>query len=176
MKREYRGAAVSASAAPIPPLLPDVISAASGHPAGGVNETASRAMRFASQLLSLGVLLASATFATAKPAYVLTTVNLRAAPGTGSEIVTKIPGGSLIDASGCSDGWCEVTWQEKTGYSIQTALDLSGRVPRSPAAVAPAYRPRRGYIVEGPPIYYDPPPAVIYGPYWRQRYWRRWWW
>ncbi len=134
-------------------------------------------MRFVAQLLSVGVLLASATFAAAKPAYVLTTVNLRAAPGTGSEIVTKIPGGSLIEASACTEGWCEVTWQEKTGYAIQTSLDLSGRVPRSPAR-PPVYRRGPGYMVEGPPVYYDPlpPPVVYFGPFWGHRYWRRGWW
>jgi uncharacterized protein YraI len=116
----------------------------------------------------------------AKPAYVASTVNLRAAPGTGSEIVAKIPGGSLVDAHACTDGWCEVSWQEKTGYAIQTALDLSGRVPqRRPAG--PVYR-QGPEVIDGPyvegPIYYDPPPAVYYrGPYYRP-YWghRRYWW
>jgi uncharacterized protein YraI len=145
-------------------------------------------MKFASQLVSVGVLLASVTIATAKPGYVLTTVNLRAAPGTGAEIVTKIPGGSLIESKGCEQGWCEVSWQEKTGYAIQTALDLSGHVPvvtPNSAAQAPrvrtaaplqSYRPR-GFVVDEP-IYYDPPPAVVYydRPYWPRRYWRRWWW
>lgn len=44
-----------------------------------------------------------------KPAYVATTVNLRAAPGTASEIVAKIPGGSLIDAGDYTGGCCAVT-------------------------------------------------------------------
>jgi uncharacterized protein YraI len=141
-------------------------------------------MRFASQLLSVGVLLASVTFAAAKPGYVLTTVNMRAAPGTGAEIVTKIPGGSLIDFKGCEQGWCEITWQEKTGYAIQTALDLSGHIPRAAAqppgarlaGPPPGYRPR-GFVVDEP-IYYDPPPPVVYydGPYWPRRFWRRGWW
>jgi len=50
-----------------------------------------------------------------------------------------------------------------------------GGRPARRAAVAPAYQPRRAYIVERAPVYYDPP-AVYYGPYWRHRYWRRWWW
>jgi uncharacterized protein YraI len=135
-------------------------------------------MRLTPVLLSFAVLLGSASLAAAKPAYVLTTVNLRAAPGTTSEVVTKIPGGSLIDADNCTDGWCAVTWQEKSGFAIQTSLDLSGRVPvrRAPVA-APAQRaygpPPAGYVVEEPPVYYGPPP-VYYGPYWRHRYWRRW--
>jgi uncharacterized protein YraI len=131
-------------------------------------------MRFASQLLSLAVLLASAGFAVAKPAVVLATVNLRAAPGTTNEILAKIPGGSLVEADNCTDGWCAVTWQDKSGFAIQTALDLSGRVPRS-VARPPVYRRGPGYIVEGPPVYYDPPPVVYFRPYWRHRYWRDWW-
>ena len=82
----------------------------------------------------------------AKPAYIASTVNLRAAPGTGSEIVAKIPGGSLVDTGGCDEGWCEISWQDKKGFAIQTALDTSGRVPQQRAAAAgPAYRqaPRR---------------------------------
>ncbi len=140
-------------------------------------------MRFSSHLLSVGVLLASVTFAAAatKPGYVLATVNLRAAPSRGAEILTKIPGGTLINFGGCSEGWCEITWKEKTGYAIQTALDLSGHVPRtSPgyrtASRPPGYRPR-GFVVDEP-IYYDPPPPVVYydGPFWPRRFWRRGWW
>jgi hypothetical protein len=128
--------------------------------------------------------------ALARPAYVASTVNLRAAPGTGSEIVAKIPGGSLIDAAGCDAGWCEVAWQDKKGFAIQTALDMSGRVPQQRAAgpvAGPAYHPgpQGQQIVEGPevvdgPVYYQPPPVVYYGgpyyrPYWGGWGWRRHW-
>ncbi len=92
-------------------------------------------MKHAHIFFGLGVLVFSAMPALAKPAYVGSTVNLRAAPGTKSEVVTKIPGGSLIDAGECSEGWCEVTWQDKKGFAIETALDLSGRVPRQAAGV-----------------------------------------
>ena len=47
------------------------------------------------------VLLSGAT-ARAEPAYVASTVNLRAAAGTTNEIVAKIPAGALVDASNCS--------------------------------------------------------------------------
>ena len=117
--------------------------------------------------------------AMAKPAYIASTVNLRAAPGTGSEIVAKIPGGSLVDASGCDEGWCEITWQDKRGFAIQTAVDMSGRVPQQRGAAGPpagaAYRQGQ-QVAEGPeivdgPVYYDAPPAVYYGPYYRPYYW-----
>ena len=120
----------------------------------------------------------------AKPAYVASTVNLRAAPGTTSEIVGKIPGGSLIDADNCSEGWCAVSWQDKKGFAIQSALDLSGRVPQRqsapqrPSAPAGVYYEQPDYIAEGPPVYYAPPPPYYYGygPYYRRPWgWRRHW-
>ncbi len=123
----------------------------------------------------LGALLAAATGALAKPAYVASTVNLRAAPGTTSEIVGKIPGGSLVDAGECSEGWCAVTWQDKNGFAIQTAIDTSGRVPaRSSAVRRPAYGPD---YVEEPPIYVEVPPPPFYArPYYfgRPYYGHRW--
>jgi hypothetical protein len=143
-------------------------------------------MKFA-YLLGLAVACVAVP-ALAKPAYIASTVNLRAAPGTGSEIVAKIPGGSLVDAGGCDEGWCEISWQDKKGFAIQSALDMSGRVPQQRAAAAgPAYRqgPQGPQVVEGPgvvdgPIFYDrPPPPVVYygGPYYRPYWgWRRHWW
>ena len=142
-----------------------------------------------SSLLCLGAVVLMTGVAAAKPAYVASTVNLRAAPGTGSEIVAKIPGGSLVDAGGCDEGWCEITWQDKKGFAIQTAIDTSGRVPQQrAAAVAPRTPYRQGsQVIEGPevvegPVYYEPPPAVVYygGPYYRRYYrpywgWRRHW-
>jgi len=129
-----------------------------------------------------------ATSALAKPAYVGSTLNLRAAPGTGSEIVAKIPGGSLVDAGGCEEGWCEISWQDKKGFAIQSGLDMTGRVPqqRAAAAPAPAHRPaaQAPQVVEGPeeivegPVYYRAPPPVVYygGPYYRPYWgWRRHW-
>ncbi len=140
-------------------------------------------MKIASTILA-GTVVCAALPAFAKPAYVPSTVNLRAAPGTGSQIISKIPGGSLVDAVGCDGGWCEVKWQDKTGYAIQTALDMSGRVPQQRApAESHAYRQappamNGPQIVEGP-VYYDPPPPVVYygGPYYRPYWgWRRRWW
>ena len=139
-------------------------------------------MRLTPHLLSLGILLGATAGAVAKPAYVASTVNLRAAPGTTSEVVTKIPGGSLVDADDCSEGWCRVTWQDKSGFAIQSALDTSGRVPQQRAArrpgypAPPVYADEPDYVVEGPPVYYAPPPPYYgyYGPYYRGGWHRRW--
>jgi len=131
-------------------------------------------------LIGLGLLLLSAMPVFAKPAYVPSTVNLRTAPNTKSEIVAKIPGGSLVETKDCSEGWCEITWQDKTGFAIQSALDTSGRVPR-PRASAPnaGYVPSARYLADEGPVYYEaPPPRVYYfGPYYRPYWgWRRYWW
>ena len=143
-------------------------------------------MKFAAHIVVVAVACIAAP-ALSKPAYVASTVNLRAAPGTGSEIVAKIPGGSLVDAGGCDEGWCEITWQDKKGFAIQTSVDLSGRVPQQRAAAvasSPNYRqgPPGSQVVAGPevvdgPVYYAPPPPVVYyGPYYRPYWgWRRHW-
>lgn len=106
--------------------------------------------------------------ALAKPAYVPSTVNLRAGAGTDKEILGKIPSGSLIDVGECTNGWCAVTWQDKSGFAIASAIDLSGRVPPR--------RSGRRYYVEEPPIYYQvPPPPVYYTPYYRRHYFGPYW-
>jgi uncharacterized protein YraI len=139
-------------------------------------------------MTSTRLLICAATFTllsvasvAAAPAYVRTTVHLRAGAGTDKEILAKIPGGSLVDATNCTD-WCEVDWQGKKGFAIATALDRSGRVPTRPAAPR-AYAPPPGYAVVEPPVYYGPPvyypryrPYYWGGPlrYWGYRRWRYW--
>jgi uncharacterized protein YraI len=118
--------------------------------------------------------------ASAGPAYVKSTVHLRAGASTDNESLGKIPAGSLVDASNCAEGWCEVEWQGKKGFSIATALDLSGRVPIR-QRVAPGPRRAYGPVVEddlvlGPPIYYGPRYYYPYGrPYWYGYYGYRPW-
>ncbi|MBI3705432.1 MAG: hypothetical protein HY244_16665 [Rhizobiales bacterium] len=151
-------------------------------------------MKITPYLLSCGLLLAAPTLTWAKPAYVGSTVNLRAAPGTTSEILAKIPGGSLVDAGECSEGWCAVTWQDKSGFAIQSSLDMSGRVPAQRSAgpsgqmlPGPSYRGRvysnapayadEPVYVEPPAVYYEPGPYYggYYGPFYRRYWgWRRW--
>jgi hypothetical protein len=145
-------------------------------------------MKITPYLFSCGLLLAATTLTWAKPAYVGSTVNLRAAPGTTSEVLAKIPGGSLVDAGECSEGWCAVTWQDKSGFAIQSALDMSGRVPaqrsvqpsgrlsQGPAYRGPVYADEPIYA-EPPAVYYEPRPYYYgyYGPSYRRYWgWRRW--
>jgi hypothetical protein len=135
-------------------------------------------MKLARLIACTGALAIVSTYALAKPAYVLTTVNMRSGAGTNNEIVSKIPAGSKVEFNNCTNGWCEVTWQGRNGFAIETALDTSGRAPPR----RPAYGPGPVYSgppVYGPPVYYAPPPAYYYGPgpyypyrpYWRRRYW-----
>jgi hypothetical protein len=132
-------------------------------------------------LIGIAACLIFAGAAFAEPASVVSTVNLRTAAGTSNEVVVKIPTGSLVDASNCSE-WCEVEWQGKKGFAIATALDRSGRVPppRRAAAARPGPGPGRGYTEDeyvpvDPPVAYGPPPAYYYGyrPYYRPWGWRR---
>jgi hypothetical protein len=114
------------------------------------------------------LVLLSAASAGAEPAYVASTVNLRSGAGTGNEIVGKIPGGSLVEATNCSD-WCEVEWQGRKGFAIASALDRSGRVrtPRAatrPAAPAPSvYVEEDDYVPVAPPAVYAAPAPYYYG-------------
>src|SRR5438094_374982 len=129
------------------------------------------------------LVLLSAASASAEPATVASTVNLRAAAGTNNEIIAKIPGGSLVDAANCTD-WCEVEWQGKKGFVIANALDRSGRVPAPRAAtrraapvagaVAPgAYVEDDDYIPVSPPTVYVAPGPYYYGYGYRGYYgWR----
>ena len=136
------------------------------------------------------LVLLSAASAAAEPAYVTSTVNLRAAAGTNNEIIAKIPGGSLVDASKCGE-WREVDWQGKSGFAIASALDRSGRVRPPRAAAAPrrsagAYIEDDDYVPVELPYYYAPPPYYYgYRPYYGlrggygygygyRRGWRRW--
>ena len=122
----------------------------------------------------------SAAYAEAKPGYAVTNVNMRSGPGTNNEIVTRIPGGSRIEVNTCTNGWCEVTWNGKSGFAIETAV--SDRAPAR-RSTNPGYYAGAPVYTE-PPVYYGPPAYYYgpgpyyygpryygYGPYWRRRYW-----
>lgn len=126
------------------------------------------------------LLLLSGAPVLAEPAYVASTVNLRAGAGTNNEIVGKIPGGSIVEANNCSE-WCEVEWQGRKGFAIASALDRSGRVPagrsaaRRPVTPPPgAYVEDDDYVPVGPPVAYGAPyyyPYYGYRPYGYRGYW-----
>ena len=144
------------------------------------------------------LVLIAAGSAAADPAYVPSTVNLRDGAGTDKPILTKIPGGSRVEATNCGD-WCEVEWQGKKGFVIANALDRSGKAaesrPSTKSASAPrttgstARRPPRrtdlymeedDYVPVGPPVVYGGPYYYPYRPFFYRPYYygyrgyRRW--
>jgi Bacterial SH3 domain len=69
-------------------------------------------------VIGLGVLLSSCS----EQALVTEQARLHKAPATQSEVLAVIPKGSKVDASGCSDGWCRVSWNGKQGYALAKTL------------------------------------------------------
>jgi hypothetical protein len=142
--------------------------------------------------LSCCALLLLTGAAAAKPGVAASTVNLRAEANTTSDVLTKIPAGARLEVGDCNDGWCAVTYQGKSGFSIATALDTSGKprrvVRRLPGVgpdddfepVAPGYGPGPAVVYAPGPYYYGPGPYYGYGYGWGYRGWgygrgwRRW--
>ena len=83
---------------------------------------------FATLLLGL-----SAATASALPARVFSNTNLREGPGTNYGVVTLVPGGSIVEVTGCAAEWCTTHWRGRVGYMIATHLDQ--RVGPPPVAV-----------------------------------------
>lgn len=94
--------------------------------------------------LAILLLILSSGAAAAAPAIALSNVNLRAAPSTDSAVIVKIPAGMRVEIGPCTE-WCSVTWQDKKGFTIATALDRSERAPGKRAS-----RPRDPYATDVP--------------------------
>jgi uncharacterized protein YgiM (DUF1202 family) len=75
-------------------------------------------MQFARVTFAAVSLIAFSATATAKPVTLSAETNLRAAPGTKSEVVTLIPKGSEIEVGECDAGWCKVKFGDKEGFAI----------------------------------------------------------
>jgi uncharacterized protein YraI len=109
----------------------------------------------------------SAVAAAAGPARVASNTNLRQGPGTNHGVVAVVPGGSVVEVTGCSGEWCAANWQGRVGYMIATHLDMQpGPVARTVVVYPePYYGPYYG----GP--YFYGPRIFIGG---RHHYRRRW--
>lgn len=107
-------------------------------------------------LLIAGAVIVSAAPAFARPALVVSDVNLRAGPTTASPSFGVIPGGSTVHVGDCGNGWCAASAFGRQGFIASRYLDLGGPPP-GPAVgtVVPVAPP--------PPVYRVPPP--YYGPY-----------
>src|ERR1044071_4834722 len=64
--------------------------------------------------------------ATAKPLTLPAETNLRAAPGTKSEVITLIPEGSEVDVGESGAGWCKVKFGDKEGFAIGRNVGEAG--------------------------------------------------
>jgi uncharacterized protein YraI len=117
---------------------------------------------------SVALLLAlSADWVSAAPALVHSNTNLRQGPGTNFGVIATVPGGSVVQISGCAAEWCTAHWRGRVGYMIASNLDLRPGPVRRPVVVYSEPPP----VVFGPPyIYYGP--RYYLGP--RYRYWQRW--
>jgi hypothetical protein len=69
---------------------------------------------------------ASAGLCIRRAGYHLIGRELRSGASTASIILRKIPTGSLVQVSHCSD-WCEVEWLGQKGFVIATALNRRGQ-------------------------------------------------
>jgi uncharacterized protein YraI len=92
-------------------------------------------LRFAIAAAAVGAFAATAS---AKPVTLSTETNLRAAPGTTSEVVTLMPKGAAIEVGECDAGWCKVTYNGKEGFSIGRNLGETA-VAAAPPAVRNSY-------------------------------------
>lgn len=94
-------------------------------------------MPFTRLSVAAAAVIAVTTIASAKPVTLPTETNLRAAPGTKSDLVTLMPKGAAIDVGECDAGWCKVTYDGKEGFAIERNLGAA------PPQAAAAPRPRR---------------------------------
>jgi hypothetical protein len=89
---------------------------------------------------------------------------LRKSPGTDGEVVTLMLKGATVDVGKCTNGWCEVSVDDKKGFAIAQNVGMAARRP-------PPHGLRPGEIVEeeaGPPVYgprYVAGPPGYYRPY-----------
>ena len=108
--------------------------------------------------------LLPAVGAMAKPVTLGVDTNLRKSPGTDGEVVTLMLKGATVDVGKCTNGWCEVSVDDKKGFAIAQNVGMAARRP-------PPHGLRPGEIVEeeaGPPVYgprYIAGPPVYYRPY-----------
>ncbi|TPW26695.1 SH3 domain-containing protein [Pararhizobium mangrovi] len=75
------------------------------------------ATALATSLLGIGA-------ASAAPAMVTTSLNLRSGPGTGYRVETAMPNGAIVNVVGCTRGynWCRVRWNGHDGWASSNYL------------------------------------------------------
>jgi Bacterial SH3 domain len=67
------------------------------------------------------------------PVTTIRDANLRTVPRTDSEILALIPKGTMVEVGNCRDGWCQVSWNGHSGYTIGSNLGSPIWLQWSPA-------------------------------------------
>ena len=137
----------------------------------------------------LGVVAASVLAVANLPAFAAqgrttTELPLRAAPSSNTELLLTIPAGSAVTIGSCSGGWCRVTWNSYSGYTLKGGLVVTAATRiRGPVRggvttadgsqlwpILPPYPYRSGYYPKAD-WYHDIPPYVAIEPsFYRRRY------
>jgi uncharacterized protein YraI len=101
-------------------------------------------------------LVLAAGAAAASPAVVSTDLNVRAGQGTQYPPIAVMPAGSVVDVTGCSNGWCYV--RDYGGFASARYLNFG-------TAAYAAAPPARIYVAPRSRIYADPlyRPGVSFG-------------
>ncbi len=79
-------------------------------------------------------MLATALPAAASPGEITWTTWFRIGPGRDYAVRDEIPNDTVLDVIGCQNGWCQVVWQNWTGY---VEADVVAQPVPATTAVAP---------------------------------------
>jgi uncharacterized protein YraI len=105
------------------------------------------------------LLLASGITASAVPAVVTTDLNVRGGESTRYSVIGVMPEGTVVDVTGCGDGWCYV--RDYDGYASAQYLDYGRatyRTDRYAYAPARVHEPSFG-------LYFGSPSYHPWGPF-----------
>lgn len=86
--------------------------------------------------LSAGLLAVATGFAAAAPVTVRSDVALHAGPGPNFGVIGHIPGGTRLEATDCTGGWCQVEFNGIAGFVAAADLGTGAAVGSSSAASA----------------------------------------
>ena len=117
--------------------------------------------------LAVLALVATATAASAAPAYSTGSVNVRSGPSTGYSVVDTLRRGEQVDVQECRGGWCYVEKRGADGWVSANYLSRGGHGgwdddnwdrPHRPDYYPPHYTPRP----PRPPHWNPRPPRPYY--------------
>ena len=90
-------------------------------------------------------LLAMALPAMASPGEVTWTTWFRIGPGRNYAVRDEIPNDTLVEVLGCENGWCQVVWENWTGYVESQTVTQPVPSSASPPAHDCVQNQRSGY-------------------------------